>query len=289
MRAILYFVTLILLLGCSGKSLKKHPATFSQVWDSSYHQYRLYPSDNPDIEEHMGWEERFIHDLYSVPVLTPQAFEVLPLKTPWYKQLEEYISSVTNEGSEVIRIVNITGEAFVSVHYIQGNDTIAATSPKVGVIKDTIPLYNYCWIIRNNKDSLRYIYYDDIRKQDSARIIDTTVYSRDAIMEQMDFLCTLDSNAIRRRYPLIRYRTPYHIYFEVAATGRYGGLSTEISYWKEGKFVYVHLPQVWNYSFCGEPVKAEGKDGEIVQSLMQHLCFVKQHGGFQDGFIVVSP
>jgi hypothetical protein len=289
MRVILYCITMILFVSCSGKSLKKDPATFSQVWDSSYHQYRLYPSDNPDIEEHMGWEERFRHDLYSVPVLTPQAFEVLPLKTSGYKRLEEHIYSITNEGSEVIRIVNTTHGPFVSVHYIQGNDTISSTSLKIGVIKDTISLYNYCWIIRNDKDSLRYIYYDDIRKKDSARIIDTTVYSHDAIMEQTDFLCTLDSNAIRRSYPLIRYRTPYHIYFEAAATGRYGGLSTEISYWKEGRFVYVHLPQLWNYSFCGEEVKAEGKDGEIVQSVMEHLCFVREHGGFQDGFIVVSP
>lgn len=175
----------------------------------------------------------------------------------------------------------------VSLSYIQGNDTIA--SPNVGVIKDTIPLYNYCWIIRNDKDSLRYVYYDDIRKQDSARLIDTTVYSRDAIMEGMDFLCALDSNAVRRGYPLIRYRTPYHVYFEYYAAGRPAALSTEVSYWKDGTFVYVHLPQFWNYSFCGEGVEVGGKDGEIVRSLMQHLCFVKAHGGFQDGFIATFP
>lgn len=79
------------------------------------------------------------------------------------------------------------------------------------------------------------------------------------------------------------------MYFEYYAAGRPAGLSTEVSYWKAGKFVYVHLPQFWNYSFCGTSIEAPGRDGEIVRSLLQHLCFVKEQGGFQDGFIVVSP
>lgn len=79
--------------------LQKTSSYIAQVWDSSYNQYKLYPSDNPDIEEYMGWEERMRGDPHFVPVETPQALEALPMITYRYKRLEQYINSVTNEDS----------------------------------------------------------------------------------------------------------------------------------------------------------------------------------------------
>lgn len=264
MRSIVVVSLVAILISCSSRD--NHPAVSEE------------PIHN--------WDSAFGFGNQLVPAHVPGSLTVVPVRDiPASRRIERYLSSIADEHSVVVQIVNDTDERVEKDrYYIEHGDTTK------NIPSDTVILANMCWIVQNSPDSLRYVFIRNINDPADTVIVDTTVYYPDTVLSRIEQWGKLDSSDLLHRRPYIRTILEQdgdkRIVIERLLTRRTGFMLTTLSYWSKSMHFRLALDGGFSYSDCATGIPpGDFPESVLAIDVIGLLCKAKELQALEDIFV----